>query len=216
MILLTGLLVAFLALPMGIYWFLLAERFGEIALALTYLAAVLLFGGTYLIINNAVKERYLDTFRAVKKLRAQIRKNKKNIRRIQKGIKKDSDESTYGLETYDEELAEIDGEIRKIAGEEREAVNAFENETAPQIKEEIERRYQEELVSAGEELETVREEQKKTESQKQELSRMLSKQYEAYLGKEMLNVAKLDRLISHIQSGAATTIGEALALENGK
>ena len=42
---------------------------------------------------------------------------------------------------------------------------------------------------------------------------MLSKQYETYLGKEVLTVAMLDRLIEHIQSGEATTIKEALALE---
>ena len=46
-----------------------------------------------------------------------------------------------------------------------------------------------------------------------EISLMLSKQYETYLGKEVLTVAMLDRLIAHMESGEATTIKEALALE---
>ena len=37
-----------------------------------------------------------------------------------------------------------------------------------------------------------------------------------YLGKEMLTVQKLDKLIARITSGEAATIGEALALESGK
>ena len=42
---------------------------------------------------------------------------------------------------------------------------------------------------------------------------MLSKQYETYLGKDMLTVPKLDRLIKHIEKGEAANIGEALKLE---
>jgi hypothetical protein len=42
---------------------------------------------------------------------------------------------------------------------------------------------------------------------------MLSKQYEAYLGKDMLTVPKLDKLIKHLENGSATNIGEAIALE---
>ena len=57
------------------------------------------------------------------------------------------------------------------------------------------------------------EEQKETEEKVKEITLMLSKQYETYLGKDVLTVAMLDRLIAHIQSGEATTIKEALALE---
>ena len=45
---------------------------------------------------------------------------------------------------------------------------------------------------------------------------MMSKQYETYLGKDMLTVVKLDRLISRINKGEAADIGEALALEKNK
>ena len=45
---------------------------------------------------------------------------------------------------------------------------------------------------------------------------MMSKQYEAYLGKDMLTIQRLDKLISRINKGEAHDIGEALALEKSK
>lgn len=214
-IFLAGLLVVFLAVPFGIYLAFFAKRFGEIALAIIYVVMILLVGSLYLAINNKVKERHLETIREVRGLRHQMRKNRKGIRSIQKGIKKDADESVYGLEEYDDELAEIEAEIRRVAEEEKKELNIFETATTAQIKEEISGRYVEELKSLREKYKEVCAEQKQTEEKVKELSLMLSKQYEAYLGKDMLTVQKLDKLIARIQKGEAVDIGEALAQERG-
>lgn len=211
-----GLLIVFLAIPFGIYLLFFAERFGEIALAIIYFIMILLVGGAYLAINNHVKERHLDTIRAVRCLRNQYQRNGKNIRDIQKGIKNDADESPYGLEQYDDELNEIAAEIQRVTEEERQSVNTFETETAAQIKAEIKGRYENELVSLREKYRETGKEQKAMEEKVKEISLMMSKQYEAYLGKDMLTVVKLDKLISRIQKGEAADIGEALALENNK
>lgn len=215
LIFLLGLLVVFLAVPFGVYLAFFAEKYGEIALAVIYLIMILLVGGLYLTINNKVKERHLETIREIRGLRHQIRKNRGSIRKIQKGIKKDSDESVYGLEQYDDELAEIETEIRRVAEEEKDELNTFETVTAARIREEIKGRYAEELQSLKEKYKETGEEQKQTEDKVKEISLMLSKQYEAYLGKDMLTVQKLDRLIARIQKGEAADIGEALALERG-
>ena len=212
----VGLLVVFLAIPFGIYLLFFAKKFSELALAIIYVVLILLVGGLYLAINNKVKEKHLETIREIRGLRHQYRKNAKNIRKIQKGIENDSDESGYGLEQYDDELAEIETEIRRVAEEEKEALNTFETVTSVEVKAEIKERYESELVSLRESYQETCNEQKKAEDKVKELSLMLSKQYEAYLGKDMLTVAKLDKLISHIQKGEATDIGEALALENNK
>lgn len=211
-----GLLIVFLAIPFGIYLAFFAEKFGELALAIIYVIMILLVGSVYLAINNKVKERHLETIRAVRGLRNQYHRNGKNIRDIQKGIKNDADESSYGLEQYDDELKEVGEEIQKITEEEKEALNAFETVTTPQIKAEIKGRYEEELTSLKEKYKEICAEQKSTEEKVKELSLMMSKQYETYLGKEMLTVAKLDKLISRISKGEAANIGEALALENNK
>ena len=211
-----SLLVLFFAIPFGVYLLFFAEKFGEIALAVIYVIMILLVGSAYLAVNNKIKEPHIDTIRAVRLLRNQCRRNSKNIRDIQKGIKKDSDESAYGLERYDDELKEIAAEITRVTEEEKQAINTFESETTVQIKEEIKGRYAEELTSLKAAHTQVCANQKATEDKIKEFSLMMSKQYEAYLGKDMLTVTKLDKLISRIDKGEAHDIGEALALEKNK
>lgn len=211
-----SLLIVFLAIPFGIYLLFFAKKFSELALAIIYVIMIVLVGSIYLAINNKMKEPHLDTIRTVRLLRNQYRRNNKNIRDIQKGIKNDADESTYGLEQYDDELKAIDEEINRVREEEKQAINTFEAETTPQIKAEIKGRYAEELASLKATYAEVCANQKTTEDKVKELSLMMSKQYEAYLGKDMLTVQKLDKLISRISKGEANDIGEALALENTK
>lgn len=212
----AGLLLVFLVIPFGLYLLFFAKKFSELALAIIYVVMILLVGSVYLAINNKLKEPHLDTIRAVRLLRNQYRRNNKNIRDIQKGIKNDADESTYGLEQYDDELKEIAAEITRVTEEEKQAVTSFEAETTPQIKAEINGRYAEELASLKAAYAEVCANQKSTEDKVKEFSLMMSKQYEAYLGKDMLTVPKLDKLISRISKGEACDIGEALALENTK
>lgn len=214
LIFLASLLFVFLVIPFGVYLCFFAEMFGELALAIIYVILILLVGSGYLAINNNIKEKHLDTIRTVRLLRNQYCRNAKNIRDIQKGIRNDSDESSYGLEQYDDELNEIAAEIQRITEEEKEALNTFETVTTPEIKKEITGRYECELTSLREKQKETDAEQKKTEEKVKELSLMMSKQYEAYLGKDMLTVVKLDKLISRISKGEAANIGEALAMEN--
>lgn len=216
LIFILSLLVLFFAIPFGIYVLFFAEKFGEIALAVIYVIMILLVGSTYLAISNKIKEPHIDTIRAIRLLRNQCRKNNKSIRVIQKGIKKDADESVYGLEQYDDELKEIAAEIDRVTEEERQAVHTFESETTAQIRAEIKSRYAEELASLKAKHTEVCANQKVAEDKVKEHSLTISKQYEAYLGKGMLTVPKLDKLISRIEKGEAKDIGEALALEKNK
>lgn len=215
-IFMLGLLLAFFALPFGIYRLFFAEKFGELALALIYVITILVIGSLYMLINNKLKEKHLETIRAVRVLRNQHHRNRKNIRDIKKGIRNDSDESSYGLEQYDDELQEISNETKHVTEQEKEALTAFETVTSAQIKEEIRGRYENELAALKETYQTTCAEQKQTEDKVKEIALMLSTNYEAYLGKDMLTVPKLDRLIAHIKSGEATDIGTALAIEKNK
>ena len=187
--------------------------YGVLGIALIYIIDILLFGGIYIMLNNILKEKHLQTLKEIKSFRHQYRVNRKKMKTIKKGIRKDNDESSYGLEQYDTQLVKIEEEIARIAEEEKNALVKFENTVVNQIVEEIKGRYQEELDSLKVAYESTCEEQKETEEKVKEISLMLSKQYETYLGKEVLTVAMLDRLIAHMEAGEATTIKEALALE---
>lgn len=212
LILFFGILLVFLILPLSVYQ-LFAKETGALGIALIYIIVVVLFGGIYFILNSKLKEKHLAILKEMKIFRHQYRVNRRKMKAIQKGIQKDTDESSYGLEQYDTELTKIEEEIARIAEEEKEALVKFENIVVGQIADEIKERYQEELNSLKAAYETTCAEQKETEEKVKEITLMLSKQYETYLGKEVLNVDMLDRLMEHIQSGEANTIKEALALE---
>ncbi len=215
LILLFCILFVFLILPLSVYQLFFKDS-KTLALALIYMVIVFLFGGLYIIFNNVLKEKHLATLKEIKSFRHQYRLNCKKMRAIRKGIQKDTDESSYGLEQYDTELTKIEEEIARVAEEEKNALVKFESVVVNQIAEEIKERYQEELNSLKVAYDKTCAEQKVTEEKVKEITLMLSKQYETYLGKEILTVAMLDRLIGHIQSGEATTIKEALALEKNK
>jgi len=212
-ILIGCILFVFFVLPLGIYQFLLAERFGVWALAIVYIADVVLFGGLYLLVNNLVKEKHRETLTANRALLSQYQKNCRKMKEIQKEIKRDTDESTYGLEQYNEELKALDAEIDRVAEEEKEELTKFENVTSAELVTDIKGRYHEELDALRTRSKEVETEQKEMEEKIKEYSLMLSKQYETYLGSDMLTIAKLDRLIKRIESGEAANIGEALARE---
>ena len=212
LILLLVILIAFLILPLGIYWLFFMD-YGVLGISLIYIIDILLFGGIYIMLNNILKEKHLQTLKEIKSFRHQYRVNCRKMKTIKKGIRKDTDESSYGLEQYDTQLVKIEEEIVRIAEEEKSALVQFESTVVNQIAQEIKTRYQEELDSLKVAYESTCEEQKETEEKVKEIGLMLSKQYETYLGKEVLNVTMLDRLIARIESGEATTIKEALALE---
>lgn len=214
-IMLVFLITAFFLIPCGVYSMAFEERFGMLALGIIYVLDIVIFGGGYLFINNRVKEKHLKALKEIKSLRAAMHTNRRKIHLISKEIKNDTDESSYGLEQYDEELNEIEEDVRKVASEEKEALTAFENGTVPTLTAEIKGRYQNEIEALRAACEKTGKEQKETEGKVKEFALMISKQYETYLGKDMLTVAKLDRLISHIQKGEASNIGEAIARERG-
>ena len=46
-------------------------------------------------------------------MRHEIVKNMRAIKSIKKNIKKDSDESSYGLENFDEDIEKLEGEAER-------------------------------------------------------------------------------------------------------
>ena len=169
MIVMAGVvLVAFFVLPFSVYQLLLADRFGAWALAIVYIIDVVLFGGLYLLVNNMVKEKHMETLKENRGLRQQYKVNCRKIKEIQREIERDTDESSYGLEQYTDELNEIEAEIRRVAEEEKEELTKFENVVSVQLREEIKGRYQEELDALREKNKEISEEQKRVEEKVKE------------------------------------------------
>lgn len=209
-IILGALVLILFVVPCGIYFLLLPEE-KILYLILTYVLSVLFFGGLYVLIANGTKVKFTDEIRKVKGLRAQIRANKKKIAIIKKNIRKDRDESTYGLQEFDAELAKLEQETAEIISQKKEALLTFDQSTRHIIAAEIEGSYKEKLEGLKAELAKASAAAKQAEERIKALTLKLASNYEPFLGKDMMTLKKLDTLINILQEGNAANISEAIA-----
>lgn len=204
-------IIILLAIPVGVY-FIIPEAVRKLLyLIIAYVAVIALALLIYTAIYKNVKKKYLDSLTEAKKIRDSIKETKKRIKKTATGIRKDTDESSYGLEKYDMEIAELDKQIESIINAKKEALTVFENQTKLAVTEEIKARYIGKLDELKNNNENAYNEQKAADEQIKTLSVDISKNYEAYIGKENLTVSRLDSLAELINSGDAANIGEAIA-----
>ncbi|NLC18760.1 MAG: hypothetical protein GX757_05980 [Clostridiales bacterium] len=182
-----------------------------IYIILSYVVTVVVFGSLYLAIGNYTRERYDDKLKQIKEIRGRIRETNKKISAIKRSIKKDRDESGYGLHGYDEELARIDKDEDDILAQKKEALTVFENSTSKIISNEIQELYRDKLASLRNELEQVNGRLNQTEERIKALTLKIASEYEPFLGKDLMNLDRLEALSNIILAGNAATISEAIA-----
>ncbi len=209
-IIIMTLIVILIVIPCTVYFYILPEE-NMIYLILVYFITVIFFGGIYMRIDNNTKEKHIDSFKKVYRIRCQIHENKRRRNKIKISILSDKDESQYGLENFNQELSELDQELKSITEQKKEAMVAFENTTRFVIGEEIKLRNQEELAAQKKEYGEVYVEIKETEEKIKALSMEIANVYEAYLGKEFMSVEKLNILADIITDNNLKTISEAIA-----
>jgi hypothetical protein len=209
MIILLSLIIILLALPSAIYLFLLPKG-NMFYLILIYMLTVICFGGSYMLVDAYIKNKHLDSLKKILKLRQSQKFNKRRQKGVRNNILKDKDESKYGLDNFDQELTELDKELNTIGEQKKDALSVFENTTRFVIGEEIKARYQEELVSLKQEYGKAYVEIKDTEDKIKNLIMELVNTYEAYIGKEFMNVEKLDALAEIMEENQIKTISEAI------
>lgn len=210
LIIFLSLAVILFAFPCGIYYFLLPHR--TEVLVVTYILTVLVFGAIYVWINRKTKEKHPQEFVQIRELRKGLAKNRQEIRRMEKSIRKDKDESSYGLDKYDKELAELNAEVAGILEEQKAAIRKFDEETKKVITEELTAEQAEEMTNLRKQYDSVYEEQRKAEEKEKSLTVTITDRYHTYLGKENMDIALIDQLAQIIEAKKAATIGEALAV----
>jgi len=208
-IILCTLLITLFAIPCGIYFFLLPKEKTEY-LIIIYIITFLLFGGLYVLIGNHTKDKHLAEIKQVKGIRDKIRVNNKKVAIIKKNIRRDRDESAYGLENFDEELAKLEKETLGFTEHKKDALSVFDNSTSQVIATEIKGRYEDKLTNSKSEYEKVRVEVVKAEDKIKLLTIKVASEYEPLIGKDLMTLDRLDALINIIQAGSADTISEAI------
>ncbi len=203
------LVIVLLILPCFIYFYLLPVE-KMVYLILIYFITVILFGGLYMLIDNNIKDKHKDTIKRVYRLRLKITDNKKRREKIRKSILRDKDESQYGLDNFDQELSELDDELKSIMEQKKEALSVYENTTRFVIGEEIKARNQDELNTMKRGYGEVYVEVRDTEEKIKSLSMDIANNYEAFMGKEFMAIEKLNILIDIMTDNELKTISEAL------
>lgn len=202
------ILVFFIAVPFAIYHFLLPHK--SLYLYLIYAADVMLFGGLYIAIGNATKNKHMDMLREGRNIFDQIDVNLRQIRQITNGIKKDRNDSKYNLGAFDDEIAHINQRLADASTKKQDALNTFNTVTKNIISDELtgnaKPRIDELTASHADTLNKLRE----ASIRRQQAALSLTDNYEVYLGKEFLKADRIDALQKIMQRGTAANLSEAI------
>ena len=160
--------------------------------------------------------KHSETIMAAQSTRTQIKDNNKRIKKIEKNIRKDKNEDMYGLESFDSQIKALYDDIAEIEDEKQSALEDFEKNTKADIISEINERYADKICNMETELEKKKVEYDELDDLVKKQRIYISSNYEAYLGKEFINVDKLSELNSIMKSDSADTIAQALAVYNNR
>ncbi len=210
-ILFLAVLIFFAALPWGIYLLIQESARQTWMLIVIYLMDILLFGGLYLWIANRTKVEYIETIRKGRQIRDMIHTNHKKIRSIAKTIRKDRNEAIYNLEKFDDEIAKITQEIKELTTKKQEALTTFHTVTQTIISDEITSNSKIKIQEMEESHQRVEQKLKEKERELKTLSLEITDKYEIYLGKEFMQLDKLNELSRIIRMGQASNLTEAIA-----
>ena len=136
----ASFLIIFGLLPVGIYR--LLPGFAAWYWAVIYFVVIIVFGGIYVLLNN-IKTKYLDTVREGRKLRDRMRANRRQIRKIAAGIRRDKNDTLYDLGSFDDALAQKTQERTEAERRKSEALEQFDAVTRNVLSDEVSAKYEE-------------------------------------------------------------------------
>ncbi len=183
--------------------------------AVIFILIQAIFLGLYALGYNYARVRNKEAFIDMRVKRNAIRKNTSKINRIKKSIKKDKDEDQYGLHEYDEDIEEIEEAIDDIVRKKNEVLADFEKTTKNDICEEITKRDMPKIDDIKKKISETSIKLKELEQKQKDMSINLSTNFGPYLGEENMTVDRINALISLIENGEASNIGDAVnAMKN--
>lgn len=202
-------IILFFILPNIVFRFILRTD-KTFVITIIYLLFIVGFGTIYLFINTNVKNRYHETLTKVKEFRSKINDNIKGINKIKKSVQKDKDESNYGLEKFNKELVELEEAIEDIHNKKRAALDEYDKNSKMVLANEIREKNRPELENLQQKHEEVHTLSKEYSGKVKDLEMQLASSYETYLGKEFMNLDKLEKLINIMQSQDGMVVSDAL------
>lgn len=214
------IILMFLLLPAAVYVALPLEKLPDTwtipSFAITYFVVILIVFFIYKLIGDLTKHRHNEELKSIRGLHDRIVSNKKQIAVIRRSITRDKNEEMYGLGDFDSQIKSIEAEIAEITADKDAALKNFDEVSSAEVRAEIESR---ELPRINE-LEASYGEMAKHHASLEEsvktLGLKISTEYEAFLGKDFTDTAKLDELIAIMETGRAATVSEAVSVFRAK
>lgn len=220
LVLLVAFIVTYVGVPALMYylsvnvWFKGSKQVTFLC-TLTVSLTLLVLGLIYVLILNGVKVKHFDTLREGRTIKDKIAANKRQMRAIRNTISKDKDDSQYGLDKYDDKLAELEEELKDISHEKQDAMTAFENETKQVLTDEVNDRRLAKLEKMKDDIEILEDNISVLEEDIKASTIAVANNYGAILGKDFCTPAKVADLISLMEDGTADTVSEAIAAYKG-
>ena len=208
------LLLVFLALPVGIY-FVIPER-QTMYLVVIYVAVIIVFGGLYVKIGNSTKMKHMDALKEGRVIREKIKANKKQMKSIEKSIRKDKNDSVYNLQKFDDEIAQLEQDMAQAERKKKEALNTFNTVTKTIISDEIMGNHKAELDQIESDFAKTTADLKETQNAAMAKALYITDNFEIYAGKDFMTIERLSALEEIIQSGQAANISEAITTFKNK
>lgn len=220
LVMVTAALIAYLGVPCLTYLLcvgVIFKKSANPAFGCTLVVSLVLFIITliYVLLLNNIKLKHYETLLDGRHFRDQIAANKRQMKAIRNKINKDKDDSQYGLDKYDDKLAELEQELEAISLEKQDAMTAFENETKQVLINEVNDRRMPGLMDMKGRLEALDDNMAVLDEDIQNSSLGIANNYGAILGKEFCTPEKVADLISIMEDGTADTVSEAIAAYKG-
>ncbi len=208
------IILMFLILPAAVYLALpmekLPKKFEIPGFALTYFVVIVIAFFVYKLIGDKTKHRHKETLTSVRSIKDQIYSNKRQIKKIAKSIQKDKNEEMYGLGDFDNSIKEVEDDIASINQKKEEALSNFDVNVQPEIVAEIENRELPRINEIEFNYNEVVKKHAELEDTVKQMGLKLSTDYEAYLGKNFSDLARIDELITIMETGKAVTVSDAV------
>lgn len=139
-----------------------------------------------------------------------VKENSAKIRQIKKNIKKDRDESMYNLDEFDSKIKVHEQKITDILNQKNAAVEEFDNNTKPQMINELTAQKQERIDNATAEAANSKSAKADSEQKLKDITNDLNERYANELGSDMLNIQSVNKMIKLIEEGQVQNIREAI------
>lgn len=221
LIILLWLLVTLLVIPfciclVGKYTFLKSVESLTVYYILIFVCCISIVFITYLLISNRTKVRYPEPLRHCRDEKTKIRAIKRQMRAVRNKIQKDKDESGYDLGAFDAQMQTLQEELAGIGEQKKQALLEFDKSKRPIVEQEISTSHDAKIAEYEEGRRQAEDYQDSAAKELASLRLRIANEYEAYLGKEYVNIEKLDLLLAIMEEEGVATIGDAIAVYNGK